>query len=159
MLFAVLPPPPAGMVATDARTVSCARTMPRFDVTGSSHGGPLGFEATDGKQYATVSASDYALIRSHGCRILPRRPAFSSRGLGRRWEFRAEYFEVKQFGCTYGGRSSRTSRSNGRAGATSPRTSHCGRRAAAASSRSARSVRLAAPGCASRRAAASATAA
>jgi len=96
-------PPPAGMVATDARTVSCARTMPRFDVTGSSHGGPLGFEATDGKQYATVSASDYALIRSDGCRILPRRPAFSSRGLGRRWEFRAEHFEVKQFGCTYSG--------------------------------------------------------
>ena len=100
---AALPPPPPGMVATNARTVSCARTMPRFDVTGSSHGGPLGFEATDGKQYATVSASDYALIRSDGCRILPRRPAFSSRGLGRRWEFRAEYFEVKQFGCTYGG--------------------------------------------------------
>ena len=100
---AALPPPPPGMVATNLRTVSCARTMPRFDVTGSSHGGPLGFEANDGKQYATVSASDYALIRSEGCRILPRRPAFSSRGLGRRWEFRAAHFEVKQFGCTYGG--------------------------------------------------------
>jgi hypothetical protein len=57
--------------------------MPRFDVVGSSHGGPLGFEASDGKQYAAVSASGYALIRTDGCRILPRRPAFSSRGLGR----------------------------------------------------------------------------
>jgi hypothetical protein len=100
---AALPPPPPGMVATNARTVSCARTMPRLDVIGSSHGGPLGFEAADGRQYAAVSASVYALIRADGCRILPRRPAFSSRGLGRRWEFRAEYFEAKQFGCTYGG--------------------------------------------------------
>jgi hypothetical protein len=83
--------------------VSCARALPRFDVTGSSHGGPLGFEANDGKQYATVSASDYALIRSEGCRILPRRRAFSSRGLGPRWEFPAEHFEVKQLGCRYGG--------------------------------------------------------
>lgn len=97
-------PPPPGMTRVKQRTAQCARTLPKFSVTISSHNGPMSIDTGDNRGYASVAMdNDTGLIRTDGCRVLSRRPAPSTRGLGRRWTLRQRYFEIKQFSCPYRG--------------------------------------------------------